>query len=287
MQGYKLAEGRYKTDKLTTDKMWDTFNWLFSAYSRNDTSYKFIFLKAIIDCLDRKDMKGRISFDILFEDYTRIAWNLVLKYGLAQKGVASDGRKSTLENTLRAKYDSDSSFDELFEEEKKQICHDVKIQCKKYVVGALYGDAGGYFYSFSKKEEWIELNPVMEMFIKENKNLIENLNYYKWAKFYEQVNGSKKALQLLEEHDFKAARKNETVYRSILAQEFEMPGDFNPRINTLELLMKADGIKIDEVNDVTNDVVEAEFYKDFSHMKKYLDDPYELIKQIKKEKKII
>ena len=54
MQGYKLAEGQYKTDNLTTDKMWDTFNWLFSAYSRNDTSYKFIFLKAVIDCLDKK-----------------------------------------------------------------------------------------------------------------------------------------------------------------------------------------------------------------------------------------
>lgn len=30
MQGYKLAEGQYKTDNLTTDKMWDTFNPGFS-----------------------------------------------------------------------------------------------------------------------------------------------------------------------------------------------------------------------------------------------------------------
>ena len=134
MQGYKLTEGQYKTDKLTTDKMWDTFNWLFSSYSRNDTSYKFLFLKSIIDCIDKKDARGRIAFDVLFERYTRLAWPLVLKYKLSQKAQASDGRKSTLENVLNSRYDSYVDFDELFNDEKDRLCRDVKQQCKKYVV---------------------------------------------------------------------------------------------------------------------------------------------------------
>ena len=286
MQGYKLAEGQYKTDKLTTDKMWDTFNWLFSAYSRNDTSYKFIFLKAIIDCLDKKDAKGRISFDTLFQEYTKLSWNLVLKYGLAQKSAARDGRKSTLENVLRAKYDGESDFNELFEDEKKVICHEVKMQCKKYVVGALYGDTDGYIYSFSKKDEWIEVNPVMEKFIKENEALIENLNYYKWAKFYENTNGPEKERELMEKFSFDMARKNETVYRSILAKEFEVTtSEAKPRTNTFELLMVADQISQEDELDET--LAEDKFYKDLSSMKEYMDNPIMLLQQIKKEKKYI
>ena len=68
--------------------------------------------------MDKKDAKGRISFDTLFQEYTKLSWNLVLKYGLAQKRATRDGRKSTLEKVLRSKYDRESEFDELFEDEK-------------------------------------------------------------------------------------------------------------------------------------------------------------------------
>lgn len=54
MQGFKLNEGKYRTDKLTDDDLWNAFNWLFSSYSRNDTSYKFIFLKSIINSIDKR-----------------------------------------------------------------------------------------------------------------------------------------------------------------------------------------------------------------------------------------
>lgn len=284
MQGYKLIEGQYKADKLTTDRMWDTFNWLFSSYSRNDTSYKFIFLKSVIDCIDKKDLRGRITFDVLFEEYTRLAWVLVLKYNLAQKAMASDGRKSSLENVLKKRYDSFGDFDELFDDEKKKICHEVKQQCKKYVVGALYGDTDGYLYSFSKKEEWIQLNPVMERFIKDNKGIIENLNYYKWAQFYEHVNGSEKADELKDKLADGLARKNETLYRSILAQEFEVPDvKRESKVNTLELLMIADSID----SCFSEREVEEELYKDASHMRLYLNDPIQLINKLKKEKGIL
>ena len=58
----------------------------------NNSSYKFVFLKSIIDCLDKKDTLGKIGFDILFERFTSISWNLVLKYGISQK-VKSTGKK--------------------------------------------------------------------------------------------------------------------------------------------------------------------------------------------------
>lgn len=286
MQGYKLAEGQYKTDKLTTDKMWDTFNWLFSSYSRNDTSYKFLFLKSIIDCIDKKDSRGRITFDVLFERYTRLAWPLVLKYKLSQKAQASDGRKSTLENVLNNRYDSYIEFDELFNDEKIKICREVKRQCKKYVVGALYGDTDGYLYSFSKKEEWIELNPVIEEFIKDNQGILENLNYYKWAQFYEHVNDSEKIDNLRSSLKKEITRKNESLCRTVLAQEFEVTGGPNvSRINTLDLLMAAEATtSTDELLDAD---VEEELYKDSSHMRFYVKDPIQLINKLKKEKGIL
>ena len=286
MQGYKLAEGQYKTDKPTTDKMWDTFNWLFSSYSRNDTSYKFLFLKSIIDCIDKKDARGRITFDVLFERYTRLAWPLVLKYKLSQKAQASDGRKSTLENVLNNRYDSYVDFDELFDQEQKKIIHAIKLECKKYVVGALYGDTNGYLYSFSKKEERIELNPLMERFLKDNKGLIENLNYYKWAKFYENVNGKEKECGIKEKFKFDNVRRNETIYRTILAQEFESLNAIDEHTeNTLDFILNADMVA-DLGGAIDETIIEEELYKDCSNMKRYLNDPILLIKQLKIEKGI-
>ena len=284
MQGYKLLEGKYKDDQLTTDKMWDTFNWLFSSRSKNDTSYKFIFLKSIIDCIDKKDLRGRITFDVLFEEYTRLAWVLVLKYNLTQKVVVSDGRKSSLENVLKKRYESFVDFDELCWDEQKKICNEAKQQCKKYVVGALYGDTDGYLYSFSKKEEWIQINPVMERFIKNNKELIEELNYYNWAQFYERVNGLKKTDELKDKLEDVFVRKYKTLYRAILAQEFEAPNvKKESKVNTLELLMIANSID----SCISKKEEEEKLYEDVSHMGVYLNDPIQLIKKLVKEKEAL
>ena len=61
MKYYNLSEGNFKTVKLTENEMWEAFHWLFSDKSVNDSSYKFIFLKSIIDCMDRKDEFDKIG----------------------------------------------------------------------------------------------------------------------------------------------------------------------------------------------------------------------------------
>lgn len=58
------------------------------------------------------------------------------------------------------------------------IYHQVKMKCKAYVVGALFEDTKHLFYSFSKKGEWIQINPRMYEFICKHKVIIEKLNYY-------------------------------------------------------------------------------------------------------------
>ena len=51
MAGYDLAEGRYENRTLSDDEMWSAFSNLFSSHSKNSSSYKFGFLKAIMDNL--------------------------------------------------------------------------------------------------------------------------------------------------------------------------------------------------------------------------------------------
>ena len=55
MAGYDLAEGRYENRTLSDDEMWSAFSNLFSSHSKNSSSYKFGFLKAIMDNLYNVD----------------------------------------------------------------------------------------------------------------------------------------------------------------------------------------------------------------------------------------
>ncbi|MDO4189701.1 MAG: hypothetical protein Q4D29_12015 [Lachnospiraceae bacterium] len=289
MQGYKLNDGEYKRDKLTCDEMWNTFNWLFSSKSRNNSSYKFIFLKSIIDSLDRKDADGKISFDVLFRRFTIIAWNLVAKYRIAQKAFDETKKETYLEqeiHSLLKEYEAEYVELHAFSAcEQERLVKRIKNECKKYVVGALYGDTDGYFYSFSKKEEWISINPLMEEFIKKNKGMIENLNYYKWAKFYENVN-PEVSVDVGNLIDNSFARSGESVYRTILAYEFERNvKQQDERINTIELLFEAENIS-EEMTYISNNEVEEELYQDMGHMKEYLSDPIVLISMLKKRKGI-
>ena len=231
MKYYNLSEGNFKTGKLTENEMWEAFHWLFSDKSVNDSSYKFIFLKSIIDCMDRKDEFDKISFDILFERFTSISWNLVLKYGISQK-IKSIGKKATvLEQELQDflvlnGYDRYVPIEEIYDEKRRKLVFKIKQGCKRYVIGALFGDMKELLYSFSKKEQWIKLNPQMEVFVIKHKNVIESLNYCKWASFYEKINSdeTKNHIISLLDKDFEK-RKNESIYRTLLAYEFEREMD--------------------------------------------------------------
>ena len=71
--GYELNEGTYKRINLSEDEIWKTVNWLFSTHSINETSYKFIFFKSIVDCINMIDCNYRISFQQIFSKFTEIS----------------------------------------------------------------------------------------------------------------------------------------------------------------------------------------------------------------------
>ena len=222
--GYELKEGKYKQGTLKDDEIWAHFAYLFSSKSHNDTSYKFGFLKSILDNLYNTDASLCLTFDQLFSKFAEIYWNLVLKYHILQKTPGKLNRMSSLERVLiesKDKFglDEDIPYESLTSEMMLTINKKVKQKCKENVVGALYGDLGGIIYSFSKKEEYIQFNPIVYTFLCKNKTIVEKLNYYEWARFLEKVNSD--STDLLTKIDVSSKRNDLTYYRNILFEEFE------------------------------------------------------------------
>lgn len=226
MEGFNLKEGQYEERNVSDDDMWSAFACVFSSKSRNDSSYKFGFLKSIIDNLYNVDVDLKLTFNQLFSKFGEIYWNLILKHGLKQKAATNDNRETYLEQILHAatkkyKIQEPIPYESLTPEMMLEISHQVKVKCKKYVVGALFEDTNRLFYSFSKREEWIQINPVMYEFICKYKVIIEKLNYYEWARFLERVNEDSVTIKLLDKIDESAKRNNLAIYRQILYEEFE------------------------------------------------------------------
>ena len=226
MAGYDITEGRYENRTLSDDEMWSAFSNLFSSHSKNSSSYKFGFLKAIMDNLYNVDQNLTLTFDLLFGTFTEVYWNLVLKHGIRQQPVIERSNGTYLEqvlNAIVARYGiaADIPFESISDEAKIEVCKKVKSKCKINVVGALFGDTKSLFYSFSRKEEWLQINPQMYEFVCKHKLAIEKLNYYEWAKYLEKINDDSVMDHLLTKIDKSSERENLSIYRKILFEEFE------------------------------------------------------------------
>ena len=226
MSGHNLKEGLYVNKALTDDEMWSAFSYVFSPNSRNTTSYKFAFLKSILDNLYNTDSELVLTFDQIFSKFAEIYWNLILKYRLRQSPKNKANKVTYIEQILYStqtnyKIADGVPFEQLPNDLIIKISHQVKMKCKRNVVGALFADTKGRFYSFSRKEEWIKIHPSMYEFVCKHKVALEKLNYYEWAKFLEKVNDDSTVVHLLGKLDESSKRQNLSVYRQILYHEFE------------------------------------------------------------------
>lgn len=224
--GASLREGFFKEGHLSDDEMWSAFSFLFSPRAMKSASYKFGFLKAILDNLYNTDENLVLTFDQLFSKFAEIYWNLVLKHHIRQAPVIAGGKTTKLEQALwsakaMCPVAEELPFESIPDDVKEYVCRRVKIDCKENVVGALYGDLQGLFYSFSIKGGFIKINPVMYEFVCKHKVAIEKMNYYEWAKYLEKINSSDVMDHLLTKLDESAKRNSLEYYRNILFEEFE------------------------------------------------------------------
>ncbi len=229
--GYDLKEGQYVDRAVSEDELWSAFSFFFSGQSRNATSYKFGFLKAVIDNLYNVDENLVLTFDQLFAKFAESYWNLVLKYGIRQQPLSKGKTATALENVLHTAVQKycivgGIPFESLTNEVKIYICTNVKRRCKGNVVGALYNDMKGLFYSFSRQGEWLKISPYMYEFLCKHKLAVEKVNYYEWAKYMEKVNDDAVLDHLLTKIENSTQRNNLSVYRRILFEEFESKNCF-------------------------------------------------------------
>ena len=230
MAGWDKRSGIILSNAVSEDKIWSLFNYVFSDACSKRNTYKFGLIKSISDNLFNCEwtISGyRLSFDDLFSKFAENYWNLVVKYGLHQMRPDSKSQYSKIEqifmNTVN-QYDvvEDLAFSSLAQADIDCITKETTKNCKRYVLGALYSNFEGLFYSFDLTQDYIILNPPVYDFMLRYKPEIEKLNYYAWAKFLETVNDESVLVKLLDKLELATPhRENLSIYREILRKEFE------------------------------------------------------------------
>ena len=167
------------------------------------------------------------AYDSLFSKFAENYWNLVAKYHIRQMRYNGQSYVSKLELIIESVLAHSAAIGEIeFENlsvgDRETVISQVKRDCSRNVIGALYNDFNGCLYGFDKKEHRIWIHNGAYQFLLAYKIEIEQLNYYAWAKFLEDVNADDFTKQLISKLERSTPqRKNLSIYRDILRQEFE------------------------------------------------------------------
>ena len=174
MAGWNVPSGDILDSIVFEDEIWTAFSYFFSDSCRKNTTYKYGFLKSILDNLFSVEPTSRgleLSFQQLFDKFTQNYWNLILKYNLKQAKVTSRVKYSGTERIIREavnqyRLSEFAEYSSLDASLRKEIAKQVMFVCQENVVGAVYADFAGKMYGFSKKEGRIWLNMPFYAFCK-------------------------------------------------------------------------------------------------------------------------
>ena len=114
MAGWNSTHGDIKKYIASEDELWALANYVFSESCKKTSTYKFGFLKSILDSLFSGELTNRgyeLTFQTLFSRFAENYWNLVPKYHLKQMRYNGSGELSGLEivfNNAIAKTDRKS-----------------------------------------------------------------------------------------------------------------------------------------------------------------------------------
>ena len=230
MAGWNLKNGVITDYEVSEDQIWSLFSFVFSDSSRKRNSYKFGLIKSLLDLAfsgTSTEQGVYYSYEQIFTRFTENYWNLVNKYDLRQMRKDDRSTLSKIETIIKSEVDKNNvlatlEFESINSSKRREIVTTVTRECKKCVIGALYEDFGGVLYSFDLKGDGLFLNKRVHLFIMKYKREIEQLNYYSWARFLEQVNDDDVLIRVIDKLELSTPRRNDlSVYRQILRNEFE------------------------------------------------------------------
>lgn len=223
--GWQIKSGELINNSLKEEEYWRVINNFFRNGKKRNT-YKFGLFKSILDNAlnyEKVNNKYYLTYKNIFIKFTENYWNLIVKYGLCQMRKDGKSEKSKIELILEGEVDNNLiSFESISSEKKEKITKQVEKECKQYVLGALYEDLEGSVYEFDLKKEGIYLSEGAFNFIFKYKPELENLNYYYWAKFLEEVNDENLTIKLLDKLELSTPKRADlSIYKEILFNEFK------------------------------------------------------------------
>ena len=230
MSGWNLKKGLITNYEIDDDHIWSLFNFVFSDSSKKRNTYKFGLIKSLLNNLFNGKIREYgvyVSYEDLFGKFAENFWNLVVKYNLRQMRKDGKSEFSKIESILKSESLNNQvlgniDFSVIDNGTKSNIISKVSIECKKYVVGALYDDFDGTIYSFDLNESGIILNPKYYDFMLKYKSELERLNYYSWAKFLEHINKDNDLIRVIDKLELATPKRQDlSLYREILWKEFE------------------------------------------------------------------
>lgn len=165
----------------------------FSFFSgSHTTTYKYCFLKCLLDNIFNFDERKRISFKLLSNTFAAIYWNSIVLHAIPVQKRLPKGRLSSIENLIsryiqERPHMSGIPFESIKAEDQESFLRDTEAIFARYVVGAFYEDTEGMLYGFSKKSKSLWLNDKSYRFLIENKEILDQVNYYQWLKEVERI----------------------------------------------------------------------------------------------------
>ena len=219
--GWLLKEYSINNDFHSDDELWSAVNNIFSGRVRFTTSYKFCFLKAILDNIYNVNQNLELPMADLFARFTEIYWNLVVKHSLRQ---IREGRKSSInilieETKTRNMACPELPFERLTQIERERLIALAAKDCSRYVIGALCTDLRYIVYGFDKQKTYIKFNYFAYMFLLKYAYIIGKLNYFEWIKFLESVNDKEYAHDIAGCLDDSSQRTDLSRYRKLLLED--------------------------------------------------------------------
>ena len=156
------------------------------------TTYKFCLFKALLDNVFNFDDERVISFRVLANTFAIIYWNSIVVYGIpVQKGFykgKSSGIELAFKDYIKDKdYLLGLPFESIKSDDRSAILKRAETIFSKYVLGAFYEDTQGMIFGFSKKTKKLWLNEKSLNFLIDNKEILDQVNYYSWLKEVEKM----------------------------------------------------------------------------------------------------
>ncbi len=165
----------------------------FSLFSgSHTTTYKYCFLKSLLENIYSLDDSLTIGFRTIGETFSAVYWNMINVHKIPQMPSGSTAKKSMFEKIIAELEESRPyldgvHFESISEKDKEAYLKKALPEFSKYVVGAFYEDVDGKIYGFSKKSKTIWFNERSLQFLRNNKVILDQVNYYEWLKMVETI----------------------------------------------------------------------------------------------------